>query len=111
MLQTTRIKFYLTTSIDNDGFNVNAILLKLYEMQSLNNEIKRMVVKEGCFSEEVYPFVIKRNLSTLGCSTEPKPFFIGSQINVTQDDSSKSLLGFNPEIIYEKYRLSPHLLT
>ena len=111
MLQTKRIKFYFTTSFDDDGFNVNGIPLKIYEMESLNNEIERMINKKGYFLEKKYPSVIKRNFSTLGIVTESKPFSIGSQINLVHDDSYTNILGFNPEIKYEKYRLTPHFLT
>ena len=98
--------FYLTKSI-NDDFNQITIPPVAYEIKSLNDENKRFIIKEGYFSTETYPFTTKPNFSTLGSVMEISPGR-GIQFSSVQDDSLRSLLGFNPETIYEKYNQSPH---
>ena len=98
--------FRFILSINDDDFNQITISPGAYETDSLNNAIKRIVIKKGCFSEN-YPSVIKPIFLTLGSIIEIKPNFVGGQISFVHDDSLRNLLGFNPEIPYEKY-LSPH---
>ena len=100
-------KFYFTRSINNDDFSKITIPGCAYELESLNDEIKR-IIKEGLFAEENYPFVIKPRFSTLGSFIEIKPNFIGSQISFLPDDSIRNLLGFDADTLYEKYSLSPN---
>ena len=74
-----------------------------YEIESLHDEVKRIIIDGGHFTEANYPFKIKRNFSTLGSIVEindPK-----SAISLKADDSIGSLLGFNNRIIYEEYNL------
>ena len=53
-------KFYLAKSItDKDGFVQSTISLGAYQIESLNNEIRRVVIVEGYFNEANYPFTIK----------------------------------------------------
>ena len=54
-------KFYLTTSINDDDFNVVTIVAGAYELESLDNEVKRSVIKEAYFTEESNPFAFKTN--------------------------------------------------
>ena len=42
----------------------------VYELESLNEEIKRIIIEEGFATEVIYPFLIKPNFSTLGSITE-----------------------------------------
>ena len=74
---------------------------------SLNDEKIRIIKKEGYFTEENYPFVIKPNFSTLGSIIEIKPNFIGSQVGFIHDNSTGGLLGFDSVVIYEKRNFSP----
>ena len=77
-----------------------------YKIESLNKEIKRIIIDEEHYTEENYPFTIKPNFSTPGSnikiSTE------GPIITFAPDDSVSDLLGFNKTTIYEKYNLSPN---
>ena len=79
-----------------------------YEVESLNNEIKRIIIEEGYFTEDTCPFTIKPNFSTLGSNIEVSTNINGSQIAFTPDDSIRDLLGFKPKVIYEEYSLSDY---
>ena len=60
-------KFYFTKSvIDEDGYIIITIPQGSYEIESLNNEIKRTIIDEEHYTETNYPFNIKPNFSTLG---------------------------------------------
>ena len=74
---------------------------------SLNDENIKIINKEGYFTEENYPFVIKPNFSTLGSIIEIKPNFIGSQVGFIHDKSIGVLSGFDSVVIYEKRNFSP----
>ena len=72
----------------------------------MNDEIKRIIIEEGHFTEADYPFKIKANFSTLGSITE-----ISRQeplISFLPDDSIRDLLGFNAVTLFEEYNLSPN---
>ena len=74
-----------------------------YEIESLNNEIKRIIIDEGHYTEPNYPFTIKPKFSTLGSIIT-----ISTQGPITTfqpDDSIRDLLGFNKTTIYEEYNL------
>ena len=77
-----------------------------YKLASLNDEIKRNIIENGCFTEENNPFVIKPNFSTLGSNIEIIPSFIGSQNSFVHGESMRYLSGFTPIVIYDKYSLS-----
>ena len=104
---TNENKFYFTVSIIDDAFNQMTVAPGAYEIESLSNQIKRFIIKEGCFSEENDPFVMKPNFSTSGSVIEIKPVFVGSEISFVHDNKPRDILVFNPEIIYETYYLSP----
>ena len=98
-------KFYFTKSFTDDN---HYIMIRLprgaYEIESLNDEIKRIITDDEHFTSENYPFEIKANFSTLGSIIE-----ISNQesaISFRPDDSIGSLLGFNKRPIYEEYNLS-----
>ena len=74
-----------------------------YEIESLNNEIKRIIIHEEHYTEANYPFTIKANFSTLGSIIEILPQ--GPIISFTFDDSIRDLLGFNARTLYEEYTL------
>ena len=100
-------KFYFTKSItDDDHFIMITIPPGSYEIESLNDEIKRIIIDDEHFTEANYPFMIKPNFSTLGSIieiTDPE-----AAISFRPDDSIGSLLGFNKRTIYEEYNLSDH---
>ena len=102
---TENNKFYFTKSItDDDHYIMITISPGAYEIESLNDEIKRIIIDEELFSSETYPFEIKPNFSTLGSVIE-----ISNQesaISFKPSDSIGSLLGFNKRTIYDEYNLS-----
>ena len=97
-------KFYFTKSItDDDQYIMITIPPGAYETESLNDEIKRIIINEH-FTEDNYPFVIKPKFSTLGSIIEISNE--ESAISFKASDSIGSLLAFNKRTIYEEYNLS-----
>ena len=108
-------KFYFTKSItDDDHYIMITIPPGSYEIESLNDEIKRIIIDDEHFTSENYPFKIKPNFSTLGSIIE-----ISNQesaISFRPDDSIGSLLGFKKKqymknIIYLTIQLIFYHLT
>ena len=67
-------KFYFKKTIsDEDSFIQITIPPGAYEIESLNNEIKRITVDAGHYTRLNYPFTIKPNFSTLGSIIEISP--------------------------------------
>ena len=98
-------KFYFKKTITNeDGFITITIPPGAYEIKSLNNEIKRIIIDEGHYTESNYQFTIKPNFSTLGSIIEISPQ--GPIFSFMFDDSIRDLLGFNARTLYEEYTLS-----
>ena len=77
----------------------------VYKLEKLNKEIKRITIEEGHYIEANYPFLIKRNFSTLGSIIDKSTQ--GPVISIIPDDSMGDLLGFDKTTIYEEYNLSP----
>ena len=103
----SNIKFYFMKSItDEDGSIQITIPPSAYEIESLNNEIKRIIIDEGHFTEVNYPFKIKPNFSTLGSIIEISPQ--GQIISFMFADGIRDLLGFHAITLYEGYNLSPN---
>ena len=96
--------FFLKTITDKDGHVHITIPPGAYELEKLNNEIKRNIIDEGHYTEVNYPFSIKPNFSTLRSIIEISTQ--GPVITFAPDDSIKGLLGFNRTTIYEEYNLS-----
>ena len=99
-------KFYFLKSITEDDHIQITIPPSAYEIESLNNEIKRIIIDEEHYTEANYPFSIKPNFSTLGSIIEISTQ--GPVITFVPDDSMGDLLGFNKTIISEEYNLSPN---
>ena len=100
-------KFYFLKSInDEDGYIIITIPPGAYEIESLNNEIRRIIIDEGHYSEASYPVAIKPNFTTLGSIIEISTQ--GPVITFVPDDSIGDLLGFNKTTIFEEYNLSPN---
>ena len=75
-----------------------------YELESLDLEIKRIIIEEGHITKDFYPFSIKPNFSTLGSIIESTdPNFL---IDFTYDNTIRDLLGFNAVILEDEYILS-----
>ena len=98
-------KIYFTKSITDDNHFIQiTISNEAYEIESLDDEIKRIFIDEGYYTEANYPWKIKPNFSTLGSIieiTDPE-----AAISFKANNSIGSLLGFNKRIIYEEYNLS-----
>ena len=97
-------KFYFKKAIKDEDFIQIRIPEGAYEIESLNNEIKRIIIEKGHYTETNYPFRITPNFSTLGSIVEiltPGPL-----ISFVFDDSIGSLLGFNEILVWGKYNLS-----
>ena len=98
-------KFYfMKSNSDEDGFFQRTTLPGAYEIESLNNEIKRMFIEEEYYTRENYPFTIQPNFSTLGSIIEISPQ--RAIISFMFDDSKRDLLGFHVITLYEEYNLS-----
>ena len=103
-------KFYFKKALisDEDGFVQITIPPGAYEIESLNVEIKRIIIDEEHYTEANYPFKIKPNFSTLGSFIEISPR--GPIKSFMFDDSIKKLLGFHAITFYEEYKLSTNPL-
>ena len=55
-------KFYFKKSFDDGDFIQIAIPPGAYEIESLNDEIKMIIIDKGYYSESNYPFVINQTL-------------------------------------------------
>ena len=97
-------KFYFKKAIKDDDFIPITISPGAYEIESLNNEIKRIIIEKGHYNETSYPFIIKPNFSTLGSIIEL--LTPGPQISFVFDDSIGNLLGFDDIFVWGKYNLS-----
>ena len=100
----TNNKFYFKESVIDEDFIQIRIPPGAYEIESLNDEIKRIIIDEEHFTEPDYPFHIKPIFSTLGSIVEIKPR--GSITGFVYEDSTGNLLGFDETILYEEYNLS-----
>ena len=95
-------KFYFKKTITNEeGFIQITISPAAYEIESLNKEIKRIIIDEGYYTETNYPFTTKPNFSTLGSIIEISPQ--GPINSFMFHDSIRDLLGFNARTFYEEY--------
>ena len=72
----------------------------------MDNEIKRVIIEKGHYTETDYPFRIKPNFSTLGSIVEL--LTPGPTISFVFDDSVGILLGVTEILLWAKYNLSPN---
>ena len=90
---------------DND-FTSIAVPPCAYEIESLNNEIKRNINDEEHFTKKKdYQFTIKPNFSTLGSFIKISKH--GAIISFLTDDSIRDILGVDATTFYGKNKLSP----
>ena len=94
----SNIKFYFKQTItnENDFFQIT-IPPGAYEIESLNYEIKRIMIDQEHCTEAEYPFQTRPNFSTLGSIIEKSSQ--GPIINFVFDDSIRNLMGFNEIIL------------
>ena len=100
----TNNKFYFKKAIKDENFIQISIPPGAYEIESLDAEIKRIIIEKGHYTESDYPFRIKPNFSTLGSIVEI--LTPGPMITFVFDDSIENLLGFNEILLWGKYNLS-----
>ena len=100
-------KFHFMKSIpDKDGYIQITIPHGVYEIESLNNEPKRIIIDEEHHTKSDYPFTIKPKFPTLGSIIEISTQ--GRVIIFVPDDSIRDLLEFDKITIYEEDNLSPN---
>ena len=99
-------KFYFKKAIIDEDFIQIRIPEGAYEIESLNDEIKRIIIDKEHYTEANYPFSIRPNFSTLGFIVDIRPQ--GAIIGFVFDDSIGKLLGYNETILWEEYNLSPN---
>ena len=99
-------KFYFKKNLIDEDFIQIKISEGAYEIESLDAEIKRILIDKEYYTEVNYPFTIKPNFSTLGSIITISP--PGSIIGFVFEDSIGTLLGFNETILYEEDNLSPN---
>ena len=99
-------KFYFFKSISDEDHIQITIRPGVYEIEALNNEIKRIIIDEGFYTEVDYPFFLKLDFNTLGSIIEISP--PGPVISFAPNDSIGELLGFDKTTIYEEYNFSPN---
>ena len=98
------LEFFFISVIEGAEYNI-IIPQGAYEKESLNAEFKRNVTDEGCITEEDYPFTIKPAFSRLGSIVE---IALGRkrQIRFVRNGTLRDLIGFEPSVLHEKYKLS-----
>ena len=102
-------KFYFAKSITDEGDFIRiSIPPGAYELESLDKEIKRIIIDQGYYTEINYPFKIKPNFSTLGSIIEISEQ--GPLIAFSPNNSMRDLLGFKPKVIHEEYNLSDYAI-
>ena len=101
-------KFYFKKPLVEEDFIQNTIPPGAYEIESLNSEIKRIIIDEEYYTESNYPFKIKPKFSTLGSIVEISSE--GPIIGFVFDDiiGTILILGFNETLLYKEYNLSPN---
>ena len=99
-------KFYFFKSISDDDHIQISIRPGVYEIEALNNEIKRIIIDEEHYTESNYPFIIQPDFNTLGSIIEISQQ--GPVISFAPNDSIGQLLGFSKTTIYEEYNISPN---
>ena len=102
---TSNIEFYFKKTIsDEDGFVQFTIPPGACEIESLNDEIKRIVIDEEHYTEANYPIKIKPNFPKLGSTIEISTQ--GPILSFMFDGSIKDLSGFHAIRLYEEHNLS-----
>ena len=99
-------EFYFKKSITDEEFIQIRIPKAAYEIEALNNEIKRIMIDQEYYQEGDYPFKIQPNFSTVGSIVEISPQ--GWIIGFVFDDSFGNLLGFDETTLWQEYKLSPN---
>ena len=106
MLPIRKVSFISRNQLLRKIFLQITILKGTYEIEPLSDELKRIIIDKGHYSEDDYPFTIKPHFSTLGIFIEIKPQ--RAIIGFVYDDSIRNLLGFHETMSYREYNSSPN---
>ena len=90
-------KFYFKKTHSEEDFLQIIIPSGAYELESLNNDIKRIMIDKSNYTEDEYPFTIKPTFSTLSSIIEKLPR--RPIIGFVFDNSFRNLPGFHKTII------------
>ena len=101
-------KFYFTKCITDEDFIQVVIPHGAYEIESLNNGIKRTNIAKCPYSENENPFTKKPKFITSGSFIEILPQ--GPIIGFVFNFNIGNLLGFHETILWQEYNLSPNLV-
>ena len=85
--------FFLKSFTNEDGFTQITIPPGAYEIESLNDEFKRIIIDEGLFTQAKYPFRMEPKFSILGYNIKISPQ--GPINSFMYDDSIRDILGFH----------------
>ena len=99
-------KFYFKKNLIDEDFIQIRIPEGAYEIDSLDNEIRRILIDKEYCTEANYLFTIKPKFSTICSIITISPQ--GPIIGLVFEDSIGNLLGFNETILWEEYNLSPN---
>ena len=99
-------KFHLKKTLTEEDFIQITIPSGAYEIESLNDEIKRIIIDNGHYTEAEYPLTIKPIFSTRSKIIEIKTQ--GAIFGFVYDDNIGNLLGFHETISWQEYILSPN---
>ena len=99
-------KFYFKKSIPDENFFQNIIRPGAYEIESSNNETKRIIIDKSYYSDKDYPFKIKPSFCTLGSFVEISP--PGPITGFVLNDGIGNLLGFNETKLWQEYKILPN---
>ena len=105
MLQIHIISFFFKKTITNEEDFVR-ITIPAGAYENINNEIRRIIIDKGHYTEDEYPFMMKPNFSTLGSIIEKSPQ--GPIISFIFNDSIRNLLAFFETTFDKEYNLSPN---
>ena len=97
-------KFFFKKAIQDEDFIQIGKPEKAYEIESLDDETKRIIIEKRYYTDTNYSFKIKPSFSTLGSIVEI--LTPGPMISFVFDDSIGNLLGFNEILLWGKYNLS-----
>ena len=94
------IRFYFIKSNTDDDFIHLTIPPGAFEIESLNIEIRRIIIDEKHFTKDTYPFTIKSKFLNLRSIIEISTQ--GPIIRFLPDDCIGDLLGFNGTTLFEQ---------
>ena len=106
IVTTSNNKLHFKKALIDGDFIQITIPPVAYELESLDDEIKRKIIDKGHYTEANYPLKFKPNFSTLCSIVETLPR--GPIIGFVFDDNFDNLLGFHETILWQEYNLSPN---